>query len=71
MDYRKYGSAYRDQTASPGYYSVLLTKYGIRTEVTATAAHLGRALTFPEGTGHILLNLGEGLTNESAPGCAA
>ena len=28
-------------------------------------AYLGETYTFPEATGHILLNLGEGLTNES------
>ena len=65
VDYRNYGSAYTSQTASPGYYSNLLTKYGIRTEVTATPRTSAERYTFPEGTGHILLNLGEGLTNES------
>ena len=65
VDYRNYGSAYTGQTASPGYYSNLLTKYGIRTEVTATPRTSAERYTFPEGTGHILLNLGEGLTNES------
>lgn len=53
------------RAASPGYYSNLLTKYGIRTEVTATPRTSAERYTFPEGTGHILLNLGEGLTNES------
>ena len=42
VDYREYGTAYRDERATPGYYSVRLA-----------------------GKGHILLNLGEGLTNES------
>ena len=65
VDYRNYGSAYTSQTASPGYYSNLLTRYGIRTEVTATPRTSAERYTFPEGTGHILLNLGEGLTNES------
>ena len=65
VDYMKYGSHYRDEQASPGYYSNVLTKYGIKTEVTATP-RTGRArFTFPEGKGNILLNLGEGLTNES------
>ena len=58
-------SAYTKQTTLPGYYSNLLTKYGIRTEVTATPRTSAERYTFPEGTGHILLNLGEGLTNES------
>lgn len=65
VDYMKYGSHYTDEQASPGYYSNVLTKYGIKTEVTATP-RTGRArFTFPKGKGNILLNLGEGLTNES------
>ena len=36
VDYREYGSAYKDEVASPGYYSNHLTKYGIKTEATAT-----------------------------------
>lgn len=65
VDYMKYGSHYTDEQASPGYYSNILTKYGIKTEVTATP-RTGRArFTFPEGKGNILLNLSEGLTNES------
>ena len=65
VDYMKYGSHYTDEQASPGYYSNILTKYGIKTEVTATP-RTGRArFIFPEGKGNILLNLGEGLTNES------
>lgn len=65
VDYHKYGSTYTDEVASPGYYSNLLTKYGIRTEVTATPRTSMARFTFPKGKGHILLNLGEGLTNES------
>ena len=64
-DYREYGSEYRDETASPGYYAVTLSKYGIRAEATATARTSVERYTFPGGKGHILLNLGEGLTNES------
>lgn len=65
VDYRNYGTAYEDQQAYPGYYSATLTKYGILAEATATARTSAERYTFPEGTGHILLNLGEGLTNES------
>lgn len=65
VDYRNYGSTYTDEQASPGYYSNRLTKYGIRTEVTATQ-HTSRArFTFKTGQANVLLNLGEGLTNES------
>lgn len=65
VDYMHYGSQYKDEQANPGYYSNFLTKYGIKTEVSATL-RTGRArFTFPKGESHILLNLGEGLTNES------
>ena len=64
-DYREYGSAYSDEEASPGYYAVTLSKYGIRAEATATARTSVERYTFPGGKSHILLNLGEGLTNES------
>lgn len=65
VDYREYGSLYTQETARPGYYSNHLTKYGIKTEVTATPRTGLHRYTFPEGKGNILLNLGEGLTNES------
>lgn len=65
VDYRKYGSTYTDEQASPGYYSNFLNKYGITTEVTATLRTGVSRFTFPTGENHILLNLGEGLTNET------
>ena len=65
VDYKHYGSAYSDETASPGYYAATLSKYGIRAEATATPRTSAERYTFPAGQGHILLNLGEGLTNES------
>ncbi len=65
VDYHNYGSTYTAEEAHPGYYTNRLTKYGITTEVTATERTSRARFTFPSGTGHILLNLGEGLTNES------
>ena len=65
VDFRKYGSAYTDEQASPGYYSNRLTAYGIKTEVTATPRTAVHRYIFPKGRSHILLNLGEGLTNET------
>ena len=65
VDYKEYGTSYKDETASPGYYGVSLEKYGIRAEATATSRTSVERYTFPEGQGHILINLGEGLTNES------
>lgn len=59
-----YGSEYDKEKASPGYYTNRLTKYGILTEVTATARTSCERYTFPGGKGNIILNLGDGLTNE-------
>lgn len=65
VNYEDYGSEYRDEKASPGYYSNVLTRYNIRNEVSATPRSSIARFTFPKGEGNILLNLGEGLTNES------
>ncbi|MCI9043465.1 MAG: glycoside hydrolase family 92 protein [Muribaculaceae bacterium] len=65
VDYHHYGSTYSDEHASPGIYGLTLDKYGIKAEATATTRTSRIRFTFPEGQGHILLNLGEGLTNES------
>ncbi len=65
VDYKEYGTAYRDEKAAPGYYALTLDKYGIRAEATATPRTSAERYTFPAGKGHLLLNLGEGLTNES------
>lgn len=65
VDYRQYGSDYSDEHASPGIYGLTLDKYGIRAEATATCRTGRIRFVFPEGKGNILLNLGEGLTNET------
>mgnify|MGYP000202382555 CR=1 FL=1 len=65
VDFHQYGSTYTDEVATPGYYANTLTKYGIRTEVTATPRTSVARFTFGKGRSHILLNLGEGLTNET------
>ncbi len=65
VDYKEYGSPYKNETAHPGFYSNELTKYGIKTEVTATTRTGLSRFVFPKGQGNILLNLGEGLTNET------
>ena len=64
-DYHEYGSEYRNEKASPGYYSVELSKYNVKAEATASLRTGLSRFTFPEGKSNILLNLGEGLTNES------
>ena len=64
VDYHNYGSEYTDEHAVPGYYSNKLSKYGIRYEVTATERSSIERFTFPKGQAHLLLNVGDGLTNE-------
>ena len=48
-----------DETARPGYYSVLLKDYGVRAELTATPRVGFQRFTFGEaGDGHVLVNVG-------------
>lgn len=65
LDPEKYGSTYTQEQAKPGYYSNHLTKYKVKTEVSATLRTGISRYTFPAGQSHILLNLGLGLTNET------
>lgn len=65
VDYHEYGSEYKNEVAHPGYYSNILTKYNIKTEATASMRTGLTRFTIPKGQGNILLNLGEGLTNET------
>ncbi|WP_340114131.1 GH92 family glycosyl hydrolase [Maribellus mangrovi] len=64
-DIREYGSEMSNQIAHPGYYSTFLTKYKIQTEVTASTRTGVSRFTFPAGKSNILIDLGNGLTNES------
>lgn len=64
-DYRRYGSTYSAENATPGYYSVHLDRYDILAEATATRRAGVTRFTFPAGRANVLLNLGEGLTNET------
>lgn len=63
-DHLKYGSTYTDELAKPGYYSVQLSKYNVKAEMTATTRTGVSKYSFPKGTSNILINLGVGLTNE-------
>ena len=65
VDYHMYGSEAVAETASPGYYGCELVNYGIKAEVSATTRTSIERYTFPEGQGNILINFGDGLTNES------
>lgn len=64
VDYHNYGTEYSGEKARPGYYSVRLKKYDILAEATATLRSSVERYTFHKGEGHILLNIGDGLTNE-------
>lgn len=66
VDYHNYGCKYSGETAHPGYYSVSLDRYGILAEATATLRSSVERFTFNKaGQGNIIMNLGEGLTNET------
>lgn len=65
VDYKYYGSVFGQEKSTPGYYANHLDKYNIKCELTATKRTSRLRFTFPAGKGNVLLNLGEGLTNES------
>lgn len=66
VDYKHYGSPMSREFAKPGYYRTTLDKYQIQAEVTATLRSALASFTFDKGgKSHILVNLGQGLTNES------
>ena len=65
VDHHVYGSEYTSEIASPGYYGCELLAHGIKAEVSATTRTSIERYTFPGGQGNILVNFGEGLTNET------
>ena len=65
VDYHIYGSEYTDEVAKPGYYGCHLTAHDIKAEVSATPRTSIERYTFPAGRNNILVNFGEGLTNET------
>lgn len=66
VDYNNYGTTISREKASPGIYSAYLDKHEIAARVSATARTAIAEFTFERaGKGNILLNLGQGLTNES------
>lgn len=66
VDYNHYGTTISHERAVPGYYTAYLDKHKVKAEVSATMRTAIAAFTFDEaGRGNILLNLGQGLTNES------
>ena len=65
VDYHVYGSEYTSEVAEPGYYGCELLAHDIKAEVSATTRTSIERYTFPGGQGNILVNFGEGLTNET------
>ncbi|MBX2925503.1 MAG: GH92 family glycosyl hydrolase [Chitinophagaceae bacterium] len=55
-------SEYENETALPGFYSVNLTRFNTKAELTATERTGLSRFTFPEGLSNILINLGIGLS---------
>lgn len=64
INHLRYGSTYKNEKASAGYYSTEIEKYGVKAEMTASARAGVSRYHFPKGEANILLNLGLGLTNE-------
>lgn len=66
VDYHTYGSTFSHEKASPGYYATTLDRYGIEAEATVTPRTSVTRFTFPDGRqANVLLNLGQGMTNET------
>ena len=65
VDYHVYGSEYHNEVAAVGYYGCELTSYGIKAEVSATQRTAIERYTYRKGQGNIIVNFGEGLTNET------
>ena len=65
VDYHIYGSEQHNEVSHPGYYGCELPAHGIKAEVSATTRTSIERYTFPAGQGNILVNFGEGLTNET------
>jgi predicted alpha-1,2-mannosidase len=57
-------SEYKGEIAEPGYYAVILNKFNVKTEVSATLRTSISRYTFPKGQSNILINLGIGLTRK-------
>lgn len=57
-----YWSAYTEESASPGYYGVRLSRYDVHAEVSTTVRSSISRYTFPAGKSNILFNLGLSVT---------
>ena len=58
--------SHRDEEVSPGYYSILIKKYGIKAELSATNRVGIHRYTFPaNASAHVIINLKEGTGDHS------
>lgn len=55
----KYASAYSNETAEPGYYSIFSDKYQIQTRASAAQRSAILKFSFPKGENNILFDLGQ------------
>lgn len=55
--------SHKDETAKPGYYSVLLNEDSIRAELTATERVGIHRYTYPKGEGNLIIDLNHGIYN--------
>ena len=65
VNLKEYGSAMSQQKAEPGYFSCMLDKYQVKAELTATTRTGLSKFTFPRGQSNVLIDLGNGLSNET------
>ena len=65
VNYHIYGSEYTEEVSRPGYYGCNLTAHGIKAEVSATTRTSIERYTYRAGKSNIIVNFGEGLTNET------
>ena len=65
FDAKEYGSSLSEQSSRPGVYSANLDRYGIGMMSSASIRSAITEFTFPAGEANVLLNLGQGLTNET------
>lgn len=65
FDSKEYGSVLSAQSATPGVYSANVNRYDVKMTSSASVRSAITAFTFPAGSANIILNLGQGLTNET------
>ncbi|PWJ42181.1 GH92 family glycosyl hydrolase [Sediminitomix flava] len=65
VETEEYATTYSQEDASAGYYTNVLDRYGVKTEVSATQRAGISRFHFPAGEANIMMNLGQALSNES------